>query len=39
LLRNDNLVDVASLLRGGASGREVSEAFRKAVSLREPYWT
>lgn len=38
LLRNDNLVDVASLLRRGASGREVSEAFRKAISLREPYW-
>jgi len=38
LLRNDNLVDVASLLRGGVSEKEISEAFRRAVSLREPYW-
>lgn len=38
LLRSDNLVDVASLLRKGASGEKISEAFRKAVSLREPYW-
>lgn len=38
LLRNDNLVDAASLLRKGASEEKISEAFRKAVSLREPYW-
>ncbi|MFB0551254.1 MAG: GTP 3',8-cyclase MoaA [Nitrososphaeria archaeon] len=38
LLRNDNLVDVASLLRRGTSRKKISEVFRKAVSLREPYW-
>ena len=38
LLRNDNLVDVASFLRRGTSRKEISEAFRKAVSLRQPYW-
>jgi cyclic pyranopterin phosphate synthase len=38
LLRNDNLVDVVPLLRRGAAISELKEAFKKAVTLREPYW-
>jgi len=38
LMRNDNLVDVASLLRSDASLEALKEAFRKAVELREPYY-
>lgn len=38
LLRNDNLVDVVSLLRKEASEEEITGVFRKAVLLREPYW-
>jgi cyclic pyranopterin phosphate synthase len=38
LLRNDNLVDVKSLMEEGAGRAEIRSAFRKAVSLREPYW-
>ncbi len=38
LLRNDNLVDLRPLLEGGASEDEIQEAFRIAVSRREPYW-
>jgi cyclic pyranopterin phosphate synthase len=38
LLRNDNLVDILTPLRGGASEGELKNIFRKAVVLREPYW-
>jgi len=38
LLRNDNLVDIASLVRKGAELSELKEAFKKAALLREPYW-
>lgn len=38
LLRNDNLVDIISLIRRGASSEELKEAFKKAAMLREPYW-
>ena len=38
LMRNDNLVDVAPLLRGGGGGDALVEAFKEAVSRREPYW-
>lgn len=38
LLRNDNLVDIAPLIRQGAIGSELKEAFKKAATLREPYW-
>ena len=38
LLRNDNLVDTVSLLRQGAKVSELKEAFKKAATLREPYW-
>jgi len=38
LLRNDNLVDIAPLIRQGANVDEVKEAFKKAATLREPYW-
>ncbi|MEM2902849.1 MAG: GTP 3',8-cyclase MoaA [Candidatus Bathyarchaeia archaeon] len=38
LMRNDNLVDVLTPLRRGASDEELKELFLKAVELREPYW-
>jgi cyclic pyranopterin phosphate synthase len=38
LLRNDNLVDIALLIRRGAEPDELKEAFKKATLLREPYW-
>lgn len=38
LLRNDNLVDIISLVRQHANPDELKEAFRKAAMLREPYW-
>jgi cyclic pyranopterin phosphate synthase len=38
LLRNDNLVDILSLVRQDANPDELKEAFRKAAMLREPYW-
>lgn len=38
LMRNDNLVDVMPLIRGNAEPKALEEAFREAVSRREPYW-
>jgi cyclic pyranopterin phosphate synthase len=38
LLRNDNLVDIVSLIRGNSGAGELKRAFVKAASLREPYW-
>lgn len=38
LLRNDNLVDIVSLIREGAGSNKLKEAFKKAARLREPYW-
>jgi cyclic pyranopterin phosphate synthase len=38
LLRNDNLIDVVSLIRQGATTNELKEAFKKAAMVREPYW-
>jgi len=38
LLRNDNLVDILSLVRQDANPDELKEAFREASMLREPYW-
>lgn len=38
LFRNDNLIDIISLIRKGASRGELEEAFKKATLLREPYW-
>ena len=38
LLRNDNLVDIVSLIRKGAYSNKLKEAFEKAAMLREPYW-
>jgi cyclic pyranopterin phosphate synthase len=38
LLRNDNLVDIISPIRKGASLKELKRTFKEAVSLREPYW-
>ncbi len=38
LMRNDNLVDVLSRMRSGASDRELEELFIMAVRRREPYW-
>jgi cyclic pyranopterin phosphate synthase len=39
LLKNDNLVDIVSLIRHGAGTDELEEAFKKAALLRAPYWT
>lgn len=39
LMRGDNLVPVVQLLRGGASKKELVEAFRLATSRRAPYWS
>lgn len=38
LLRNDNLVDIVPLIRKGVDVGELREAFKKATTLREPYW-
>jgi len=38
LLRNDNLVDAVSHLRGKKDVDGLIKAFRRAVALREPYW-
>ena len=38
LMREDNYVEAASLIRRGSSKQEIIDAFREAVSRREPYW-
>jgi cyclic pyranopterin phosphate synthase len=38
LMRSDNLVDFASLIRAGADEKRLMEAFKEAVMKREPYW-
>ncbi len=38
LMRNDNLVDVLTPLRGGADDTELQELFAMAVTRREPYY-
>lgn len=38
LMRDDNLVDLLSLMRTGATEEELIEAFKEAVAKREPYW-
>lgn len=38
LLRNGNLVDIVGPIRGGASDEELTEIFKKAILLREPFW-
>ena len=38
LMRDDNLVEAASLLRRGAPREELADAFREAVARRAPYW-
>ena len=37
LMRNDNLVDLLTPLRNGASDRELEELFRQANMKRQPY--
>jgi cyclic pyranopterin phosphate synthase len=37
LMRNDNLTDILTPIRQGASDQELEELFLKANSLREPY--
>jgi len=36
-MRNDNLIDVLTPLRRGASGEELRMLFRQANQIREPY--
>ena len=38
LLRNDNLVDILTPMRNGASGEELKKLFIEAIMRREPYW-
>nr|MDO8078022.1 GTP 3',8-cyclase MoaA [Candidatus Freyarchaeota archaeon] len=38
LMRNDNLVDVATPLRKGADSKALRKLFLRAVELREPYY-
>ncbi len=38
LLRNDNLVDILTPLRQGASDEELKNIFMEAIMRREPYW-
>ncbi|MCW4037204.1 MAG: GTP 3',8-cyclase MoaA [Candidatus Bathyarchaeota archaeon] len=38
LLRNDNLVDAVTYVRGRKNLEGLEKAFRKVVTLREPYW-
>ena len=38
LMRSDNLVPAVQLLRMGASKEKLVGAFRRATSLRAPYW-
>jgi cyclic pyranopterin phosphate synthase len=37
LMRNDNLTDILTPIRNGASDQELKELFMKANSLREPF--
>ena len=37
LMRNDNLIDVLTPIRQGASDKELKELFMRANQLREPY--
>jgi len=37
LMRNDNLVDILSAIRSGASDEELKQLFLKANDLREPF--
>ena len=37
LMRNDNLVDLITPLRNGASDEVLSQIFQKAIDLREPF--
>lgn len=38
LMRNDNLVDILTLLREGADDNEIKQLFVMAVKRREPYY-
>lgn len=38
LMRDDNHVPFVSLIRNGASNQALVDAFKEAVSRREPYW-
>jgi cyclic pyranopterin phosphate synthase len=38
LMRDDNLVPLVELIRGGASLESQVEAFKEAVRRRKPYW-
>ncbi len=38
LMRNDNIVDILTPLRSGASDDKLNRIFLKALKMREPYW-
>ncbi|WP_297420852.1 GTP 3',8-cyclase MoaA [Thermococcus sp.] len=38
LLRKNDLIDFVTAMRSGANDAEITDIFRKAVLMREPYW-
>lgn len=38
LLRKDDLIDILTPIREGASDEELVEIFKKAMMMRKPYW-
>jgi cyclic pyranopterin phosphate synthase len=38
LMRDDNLVPLIGLIRGGGTEEEIKEVFKEAIRLREPHW-
>lgn len=38
LMKDDNLIEAASIIRQGRPRKALVDAFRNAVTLREPYW-
>ena len=38
LLRRDDLVDILTPIRNGATDEELIEVFKRAIMLRQPYW-
>ncbi len=38
LLRRDDLIDILTPLREGATDEELVDVFREAIKIRQPYW-
>ena len=37
-LRNDNLIDIITPLRSGASDKKLKDLIKKAIDLKEPFY-